>query len=227
MAATASEASTRFRNSKRRRFERWIPFLIATLLLLPLALFAFRPILAQLRYQPQPGDVVFQSLPRGPLVNAIEGATQSRYSHCGLVAFENGQWVVYEAFDGVSQTPLRKWLGRGRGGAFAVYRLKEEHRSGIPATLAAAKEQIGRKYDTRYRLGGDEVYCSELIYLAYQKATGEALGKTVRLEQLNWQPFRSLIEELEGGPAPLDREIITPRDLANASQLQPVYRYGL
>ena len=227
MAAVAEKATTAFGRSRRRRFERWLPLVVATLLLLPVAAYAFRPILAQLRYRPQPGDIVFQPLPSGPLVNAIEGATRSPYSHCGIVAWENEQWVVYEAFDGVSRTPLQRWLRRGRGGAFAVYRLQEEHREHIPATLAAAKAQLGRKYDARYRLGGDEVYCSELIYLAYQKASGNSLGETVRLAELNWQPFQSLIEKLEGGPPPLDREIITPRDLATAPQLERVYRFGL
>ena len=34
-------------------------------------------------YSPREGDVVFQSLPRGDLVDAIEGITNSPFSHCG------------------------------------------------------------------------------------------------------------------------------------------------
>jgi len=182
--------------------------------------------IAELRYQPEQGDILFQSLPMGRLVDAIEGATDSPYSHCGIIVQQNGQWMVLEAFDGVSATPLRTWLRRGRGGSFAAYRLKEDLRPNIPSTLAAAREHLGKKYDTRYQPGGEEVYCSELIYLAYQSATGDSLGQTVRLEQLNWKPFRSLIEEMEGGPPPLDREIITPRDLASSPQLELVYQFG-
>src|SRR5688500_1466389 len=60
-------------------------------------------------YEPREGDVIFQSLPRGALVNAIEGATHSPWSHCGIVARdERGGWIVYEAFDGVEATPLRE-----------------------------------------------------------------------------------------------------------------------
>jgi hypothetical protein len=39
---------------------------------------------------------------------------------------------------------------------------------------------------------------------------------------LDWQQHASLIERLEGGPVPLDREMITPRDLAKATQLERV-----
>ncbi|MCX7414884.1 MAG: hypothetical protein NTY25_00090 [Planctomycetia bacterium] len=38
------------------------------------------------KYTPQDGDVIFQSLPYGPVVWAIEGVTKSPYSHCGIVA---------------------------------------------------------------------------------------------------------------------------------------------
>ncbi len=37
------------------------------------------------KYDPANGDFIFQSLPRVDLVEAIEGATNSKYSHVGLV----------------------------------------------------------------------------------------------------------------------------------------------
>jgi hypothetical protein len=36
-------------------------------------------------YQPREGDIIFQSLASGALAEAIEGTTQSSYSHCGIV----------------------------------------------------------------------------------------------------------------------------------------------
>lgn len=188
-------------------------------------LFAY-PYLGRMQYSPQVGDVVFQSLPRTALVNAIEGATDSRYSHCGIVAFEDDGWVVYEAYSKVERTPLNEFLQRGRNYAFAVYRLKPDYRREVPAILEATRQHLGKPYDSRYRLDDDAIYCSELIYKAVKASNGEELGNLVELGSLRWQPFRETIERIEGGPVPLERRMITPKGLSQATQLQLVMRYG-
>jgi hypothetical protein len=178
-------------------------------------------------YQPQEGDIVFQSLPPSRLSVAIEGATHSPLSHCGIVARRNGHWVVIEAYREVEETPLAGWLRRGDGGGFIVYRLREPNDRHVSAMINAARNLTGRAYDVRYRWDDERIYCSELIAKAYEQASGSTIGKTVRLEELDWQPYRETIEHFEQGPVPLKREILTPRDLARAEQLQEVYRFGL
>jgi len=180
------------------------------------------------RYQPQEGDVIFQSLPHGPVVWAIEGVTRSPYSHCGIVAKSDDQWIVYEAYRGVSATPLNAFLARGRGGGFVVYRLRDEHREHIPQTLACCQTYLGRPYDIRYRLDDEKIYCSELIYKAYRDATnGKLLGELQKFGDMNWRPYELLIEQIEGGDVPVDREMITPVNLAKAQQLEPVFSHNL
>ena len=44
----------------------------------------------------------------------------------------------------------------------------------------------------------------------------------LKLGDLKWRPYQQIIERLEGGPAPVEREMITPRDLAAAEQLERV-----
>jgi len=44
---------------------------------------------------------------------------------------------------------------------------------------------------------------------------------------MNWGPYEVLIRQIEGGPVPVDREMITPRDLARARQLQPVFSHNI
>lgn len=173
-------------------------------------------------YEPAEGDIVFQSLPRSELVNTIEGATGSPWSHCGVVVIENGRWMVCEAIGDVRFTPLDAYYQRGRDGRFAVYRLKEKDRRHIPEMVKACRKFLGRPYDARYRMDDEAIYCSELIYKGYRAAAGEGLGKLVTLGSLKWKPYRQLIERLEGGPVPVDREMITPRDLAAAEQLERV-----
>ena len=55
------------------------------------------PLIAFLKYQPHEGDLLFQSLPMNPVVQTIEVASRSPYSHCGIVVKKNDQWFVLEA----------------------------------------------------------------------------------------------------------------------------------
>lgn len=184
-------------------------------------------ILAHWNYRPREGDIIFQSLPRNKLVDAIEGVTESDASHCGIVGWEKNKWVVYEAFrGGVQTTPLYSYLLRGRNYGYGVYRLKPEYQKYIPETLRCARTYMGKPYDIRYQMDDDRIYCSELIYKAYKTATnGDALGDLVMFGALNWQPYEGVITYFENGPVPLDREMITPINLAKARQLDKVYSF--
>lgn len=207
------------RNRRSRRMTWFMGAAVVLLLAMPPLLRAAPSWLAWRQYQPQEGDVLFQSLPRNELVNAIEGATGSPWSHCGLVAKEDGQWVVYEAIGDVRKTPLNEFYRRGREGRFAAYRFKEAEAAHIPQVIEKARGYMGRPYDARYRMDDEAIYCSELIYKAYRDATKGSLGKLVKLGDLKWRPYQQVIERLEGGPVPVDREMITPRDLALAEPL--------
>lgn len=174
-------------------------------------------------YQPQEGDILFQSLPRVPIVEAIEGCTKSPFSHCGIL-HKNAQgiWVVIEAIGPVRETPLPFWTMQGRGSKFWVRRLKAAHQKQIPAFIKAAKTYAGRPYDIRYRMDDEAIYCSELIYKAYRDATGKGLGVIEKLGDLDWKPWVAVIKEIEGGDVPLEREMITPKSLAEAKELEVV-----
>jgi len=178
-------------------------------------------------YTPQLGDLVFQSSPRGPLINTIEGATQSPYSHCGIVARRDEAWVVVEAVEPVKETPLAKWIARGRQAGFAVYRFEAKYFDKLPAMIAAARRHLGKPYDMRYDFDDEKLYCSELIYKAFREATGEECGAVCRLGELNWRPYETFIRMLEGGGLPLERRMITPRAVSEAKQLKLVLRKGI
>lgn len=182
---------------------------------------------ARATYQPVEGDILFQSLPNPPgldLVDAIEGSTGSPYSHCGMVFQEDGSWQVIEAIGPVKITPLDDYIARGRGKQVWAYRLDETSRKKVPAALTAMKKDLGKHYDPRYRFDDEAIYCSELIWRGWKAATGKELGTTVTLGSLNWQPYQAVIEAIEGpGNLPLDRKMITPRDLAKAKELRRVF----
>jgi uncharacterized protein YycO len=178
-------------------------------------------------YQPQEGDIIFQSLPNPwgmDLVDAIEGSTGSPYSHCAMVFQRNGAWMVIEAIGPVQEIPLAQWIDRGRGKKVWAYRLDADLRKHVPKALATMRRDIGKPYDPHYRFDDQAIYCSELLWRGWKSCTGKGLGTPVKLGSLNWQPYRRVIEAIEGqGNLPLEREMITPRDLAAAKELKLVY----
>jgi hypothetical protein len=181
------------------------------------------------RYEPKEGDVIFQSLPHNDLVDAIEGITHSPYSHCGVV-LQNAQgiWIVIEAIGDVHETHLLHWIERGRGGDFTVYRLDSKYDAVISKFREALLAREGQPYDYDYDMSGNNgVYCSSLVYLAFQQASGEQMGKLEKLRDLDWKPFAGFIMTEQAGHLPLDRVMITPASLARAPQLHEVYRSGL
>jgi hypothetical protein len=207
----------------KRHIHTW--FLTGLALLLVGCLFGSKA-LPLLQYQPQAGDIVFQSLPHGTLVDTIEGVTHSPYSHCGIVIREGDAWMVNEAIGGVLSTAMSEWTLRGRRSRIAVYRLKSPYRKHIPAFLKALEKYQGRPYDIHYRMDDEFIYCSELAFKAFHDASGIELGETVTLGSLDWKPWTKQIEEIEGGPVPVNRIMITPKHLAEAEELMKVYSFG-
>lgn len=181
------------------------------------------------RYSPQEGDVVFQSLPRCDLVDAIEGVTHTPWSHCGVVLRnDKNQWVVIESIVNVHETPLLLWIFRSRCGNFAAYRLDTKYSPLMPDFKKNLLSYMGRLYDFDYDMTNDRVvYCSDLVYLAFSKASGEKMGKLEKLGDLSWKPYEHFILSEQGGRLPLERVMITPASLSHASQLHEVYRAGL
>jgi uncharacterized protein YycO len=186
------------------------------------------------RYQPQEGDILFQSIiksdmvPQTDMVRLIEGATNSPYSHCGVVVKKKDEWYVCEAMVfGVKEIPLWMWVSRGERAKYDVYRLKDDYRQHLPQFLDVLKSHLDKPYDWRYRMDDESLYCSELVYKAFKESANEELGETVRLGDLDWEPYRETIVKYEKTDPPLDRLIITPAHLSRATQLEKIFSNGM
>jgi hypothetical protein len=175
-------------------------------------------------YQPHEGDILFQSLDNIPLVDMIKGMTRSRYAHCGIVERRDSLWYVIEPFSKVKETSIEDFIGRGVGKTVDAFRLKDEYQSKIPVLLDTARSFCGRHYDFQFQLDDKKMYCSELIYTSFKKVYGDSLGRLTTLREMNWQPYKRTIRFLSDGKIPLDRLIISPQALSEASQLYQVYK---
>jgi hypothetical protein len=92
--------------------------------------------------------------------------------------------------------------------------------------VAEAERFLGKPYDIHYEFDDAKIYCSELIFKGFKAATGEDLGRVRKLGDLKWQPYEAVIRQIENGGLPLERPMITPRDMSEAGQLELVMKRG-
>jgi hypothetical protein len=185
------------------------------------------PLYWSVKYKPQVGDLIFQSLVSSELVRVIEGVTNSEFSHVGILKQDkDGNWVVVEAMTTVHETPLWLYIARSRFDHFAVYRLRSPYRAYIPKFMNEIEKYKGLPYDFKYDMDDDYIYCSELPYKAFKSISGIALGELKTVAQLNWKPFESIIRKYDNGALALDRIMITPIDLSQAKELELILNFG-
>ncbi|MFD0750096.1 YiiX family permuted papain-like enzyme [Mucilaginibacter calamicampi] len=163
----------------------------------------------------QDGDIIFQTS-SSPLSVAIQLATHSKYSHCGIIFKEKGAWYVYEAVQPVSITPLEQWIAHGDGGKFVIKRLANAKQtltlSAINKMKQAGKQFMGKDYDGTFEWNDDRIYCSELVWKIYKTGAGIEVGKLKKLKDfdLSSQAVKTKLKEHYGNKIPLEEPVISP-----------------
>ena len=173
------------------------------------------------------GDLIFQtSLSRQS--KAIQAATHSKYSHCGLIYKDGNDFFVFEAVQPVKRTPLDKWIARGENGKFVIKRLKNAEQVLTPATLQRMKqvgeEFTGKNYDFTFEWSDNKIYCSELIWKVYQRATGLEVGKLQKLSDfdLTNEIVKKKMTERYGDKIPMNEIVISPSSIFDSELLTTV-----
>ncbi len=173
------------------------------------------------------GDIIFQTSASSQS-KAIQLATHSVWSHCGIIYQINGKFYVYEAIQPVTLTPLQKWINRGNNGTYSVKRLKDAGRILTPQVLAKMKRVgetfKGKNYDLTFEWSDDRMYCSELIWKIYQRATGLEVGKLQHLRDfdLTSDAVQHIMKKRYGRQIPLNEKVISPSSIFNSSLLVTV-----
>ena len=170
------------------------------------------------------GDLIFQTS-RSSQSKAIQLATNSQYSHCGIVFKEGNSFYVFEAVQPVKRTPLAEWIARGEKGEYVVKRLKNAEQTLTPEVLQKMKEIgkgfYGKNYDLAFEWTDEKIYCSELIWKIYQRATGIEIGNLEQLGDfdLSSKVVKQKIKERYGEKIPLDELVISPASLFESDKL--------
>tara|TARA_B110001454_G_scaffold213372_1_gene231474 strand:- start:64853 stop:65371 length:519 start_codon:yes stop_codon:yes gene_type:complete len=123
-------------------------------------------------------------------------ASKSVYSHVGIVEVDGKNMYVIEAISKVSRTPFEKWIDRGKLGRYSVFRLKDMDAKKGKEVVAHSKSYIGRGYDIFFSSKNDEIYCSELVALAYENSHLK-IGKRQKVKELDTDNLvvRKLVEK--------------------------------
>ena len=176
--------------------------------------------------QVQDGDIIFQSS-YSKQSQAVEIATDSKYSHCGIVFIENNVPYVYEAVQPVGKRKMTEWISSGVDQTCIVKRFK-----GIDtlknASLLKMREyaalQFGKNYDAYFSWSDKEMYCSELVYKSFWNACHIKLANLLPLRDFNIDGpiVRKIMKERYGNEIPYDEQMVSPEQLFNSPRLMTI-----
>ena len=148
---------------------------------------------------------------------------------------------VVEAVGPVQTVALDQWISRGVGNRIAVMRLEEVAPDVAKKILTAAHRYDGLAYDIFFLDSRDQIYCSELVRLAFADGARIELGKKQKVRELDldYGPVRKLIKSrwqkhpacINAGASTfeacfeiiLNGELVTPESIARDARLAVVF----
>jgi len=172
----------------------------------------------------QDGDLIFQHSV-SVQSTAVQLATSSYYSHCGIIFYLNGEPYVFEAIEPVGVRTLEDWINSGEDQNYAVYRLKNRslNATELNTMKSYLKNQLDKHYDLGFNWSDKEMYCSELAYKTY-KAIGIELCSPKALRDFNLESpqVRKIMQKRYGSQIPYDEPMVSPGQLSDSKLLYKV-----
>lgn len=198
------------------------------LIIILLVAFQLFGCLAKSDYQPRNGDIIFQTSSSSQSL-AIQLATESPYSHIGIVYILDDAPFVFEAVQPVKLTPLQEWVERGDRGHFVVKRLRD-----ADSALSAEKLKkmrsvgeafVGRDYDLYFEWSDKRIYCSELVWKVFDRGAGIQLGELETFADFDFShpAVQVKIKERFGDRIPTDEVVVSPAAIFRTPNLETVY----
>jgi uncharacterized protein YycO len=172
-------------------------------------------------------DIIFQTSV-AQQSQAIQLATKSKYSHCGIIYKNGNDYFVFEAVQPVKLTPLGEWIDRGQNGHFVIKRLKNAARVLNSKSIEKMKNEgakfKNKNYDYTFEWNDDKIYCSELIWKIYKRAIGIEIGKLEKLKDFDItnNEVKKKLKERYGNKIPLNETVISPAAIFNSNLLYTV-----
>lgn len=174
------------------------------------------------------GDIIFQTT-LGNQSDLVSIATQSPFSHCGMIIQSDTNYFVLEANGQVKTTPLSDWKKQGKDERFVVMRFKDRNKYDSKDNADKARKTtqkfMGRPYDSKFLWGDDEIYCSELVWKFYKETIDVELCTPKKLSDfdLTNENVKAELVKRYGKNIPLDETIVAPSDIAASDKLEMIY----
>jgi hypothetical protein len=172
------------------------------------------------------GDIIFQQS-NGELSKAIQLATHSRYSHCGIIFFDDGLPYVYEAVQPVQKTPLQQWINRGEGKHYVIKSLADKKI--LTDSIAGLMKKncskfLGKNYDIYFEWSDDRIYCSELVWKVYKNVLNLEVGKVQQLKNFDLTAplVKQKLKEYYGKNIPFNEKVISPQAIFESALLKQI-----
>ena len=176
----------------------------------------------------QNGDIIFQTS-QSKQCEAVKIATNSKFSHCGIIFIENGKTYVYEAVQPVKMTLLEDWISHGKDAKYAVKRLKNSDKILTNEVLqkmkSYGKSMNNKDYDLYFEWSDDKIYCSELVWKIYKNGANIELCKTKKLKDFNLDNplVKSIMKERYGNNIPFNEAVVAPSQLYDSEIVETIF----
>lgn len=174
------------------------------------------------------GDIIFQTS-ESEQSEAIKIATQSKFSHCGIIYIENGKTYVYEAVQPVKMTLLKDWITNGKDNKYVVKRLKNEEKILTESILKKMKVSgmkfENKNYDLFFEWSDEKIYCSELVWKIYKEGANIELCKPKKLKEFDLEHpiVKKIMKQRYGNKIPYDEKVIAPSQLYESNLLETIF----
>jgi uncharacterized protein YycO len=173
------------------------------------------------------GDIIFQTS-SSLQSKAIQIATNSKYSHVGIIMKYDGKLVVLEAVQPIKLTPIKGWINHGENSSYSLKRLKNREKVLTESSLKKMREKgsnwIGKNYDIAFDWSDKKLYCSELVWKLYKEGCGIEVGELKKLKNydLSHPLVKQAIEQRYGQHIPWEENMISPQAIFESNLLETV-----
>lgn len=173
------------------------------------------------------GDVIFQTS-QSEQCEAVRIATNSKFSHCGIIFNENGNCYVYEAIQPVKKTLFKDWIKHGLDQKYLVMRLKDStslDKISLGKMKTYGKKLFNKDYDIYFEWSDENIYCSEYVWKIYKFGANIELCNLEKLKSFNLEDYRvkAILSQRYGTNIPLNEDVVAPSQLANSDKLITIF----